>query len=210
MSLTTDDLARLFVAFADRFAAERDALIALDGKVGDSDLGITMSKGFAAARDAVTQIEGPSPAAQMKAAGAALAKAAPSTMGTLMATGFLRGAKALENAEALDLPDMAAFWRAFADGVAQRGKAQPGDKTVLDVLNPIAETFETAAAAGQNLPEALVAAVTAATDALEATKDMVAQHGKAAAFAEKSRGLPDAGGTVALMLIETMRDTLAG
>ncbi|MFH5773204.1 dihydroxyacetone kinase subunit L [Paracoccus sp. NGMCC 1.201697] len=209
MAFTTDDITRLFDAFARRFAAEREALIALDGKVGDSDLGITMSKGFAAAHDAVADLAAPVPAGQMKAAGAALAKAAPSTMGTLMATGFLRGSKAVEGAGTLDLTELAGFWRAFADGVAQRGKARPGDKTVLDVLEPVAASLEASARQGLGLTDALAAAVTVADAALQATREMVAQHGKAAAFAEKSRGLPDAGATVAVMLIETMRDTAA-
>lgn len=203
MALTAEQMRSLYTAWAERFAAEREALIALDGKVGDSDLGITMSKGFAAANEAVQGLEGASVAGQMKAAGAALAKAAPSTMGTLMATGFLRGFKALEGAEQFGTAEAAAFWRAYADGVAQRGKAQLGDKTVLDVLDPIAAALE---GSDVGLSGALEAAAEAAAEALEATKLMVAQHGKAAAFQEKSRGLPDAGGTVALILIEVMRD----
>ena len=121
----------------------------------------------------------------------------------LIATGFLRGSKALDGVTEIDLLAATAFWRAFADGVAQRGKAQLGDKTVLDVLDLIATALENAA--GQPLPEALRRAEAATAQALEATKGMVAQHGKAAAFREKSRGLPDTGGTVARMPIELMR-----
>lgn len=205
MGLTANQTRALYPAWATRFVEEREALIALDGKVGDSDLGITMSKGFAAARDAVEAAPEADIAGQMKLAGAALAKAAPSTMGTLMATGFLRGFKALEGTTQFGTPEAARFWRAFADGVQQRGKAQVGDKTVLDVLDPIAKALEAHTGA---LPEALETAVTAAAQSLEATRDMVAQHGKAAAFQEKSRGLADAGGTVALMLIEVMRDVV--
>ena len=71
----------------------------------------------------------------------------------LIATGFLRGSKALDGVTEIDLLAATAFWRAFADGVAQRGKAQLGDKTVLDVLDLIATALENAA--GQPLPEAL-------------------------------------------------------
>lgn len=203
MALTRDDLPLLMAQIADRFAAERDALIALDGKVGDSDLGLTMAKGFAAARDMVADqaAAGADIATQLKQAGAAINKAAPSTMGTLMATGFLRGGKALDGAEVMDTDGLAAFWTAFAEGVAQRGKARPGDKTVLDVLQPIADTLSAQAAAGADEATALHAATQAGAQALEATKDMVAQHGKAAAFQEKTRGLQDAGGTVAAILI---------
>ncbi|MFV0336511.1 MAG: dihydroxyacetone kinase family protein [Tropicimonas sp.] len=208
-SLDANTLTSLFERFADRFAAERDALIALDGKVGDSDLGLTMSKAFAAARDRVADLEAPDVATVMKQAGAAIAKAAPSTMGTLMATGFMRGGKALDGAPALDTAALAAFWRAYAEGVAQRGKAQLGDKTVLDVLDPIASAVEAQAGAGADLGAAGRAGVEAAAAALEATKSMVAQHGKAAAFGEKSRGFQDAGGTVACILAEEMNAFLA-
>ncbi|BDA83175.1 dihydroxyacetone kinase subunit L [Aureimonas sp. SA4125] len=208
-ALTTRDVTALFERFAAVFEDKRDFLIALDGKVGDSDLGITMAKGFAAARDAVAALEAPSPAEQMKIAGTAIARAAPSTMGTLMATGFLRGSKAIEGVDRIDTPALARFWTAYRDGVAQRGRAAVGDKTVLDVLHPVAETFT--AEAGQNSPleAALTAAAASAAAALEATKDLVAQHGKAAAFQEKSRGLADAGGTVAVILVETLRDFVA-
>lgn len=198
-------LTGLFERFAARFEAERDALIALDGKVGDSDLGLTMSKAFVAARNkVVADFPDADVSTQMKQAGGAIAKAAPSTMGTLMATGFMRGGKALEGAEVLDVAGLAAFWRAYADGVAIRGKAKLGDKTVLDVLDPIAVAFAAQAEAGGELEAAGAAAARAAADALEATKDLVAQHGKAAAFQEKSRGLQDAGGTVAWMLADEL------
>ena len=206
MSFDAGDVAALFAGFAERFAAEREALIALDGKVGDSDLGITMSKGFAAAHEAAAALEDPVPGLQMKMAGAALAKAAPSTMGTLMATGFLRGSKALDGVSDVDTAALAAFWRAFADGVAQRGKARVGDKTVLDVLEPVAVACQEQASAGAGYVETLRAAEAVARDALEESRDLVAQHGKAAAFQEKSRGLPDAGGTVAVMLCEVWRE----
>ena len=139
-------------------------------------------------------------------AGAAMAKAAPSTMGTLTATGFMRGGKALGDADAIGATEMAAFWRAYADGIAERGKAKLGDKTVLDVLVPIAESLEASVAAGLSLAESTSKASSDAKAALEATKNLVAQHGKAAAFAEKSKGLQDAGSTVAALLIETVAE----
>ncbi|MDV7142465.1 dihydroxyacetone kinase subunit L [Tropicimonas sp. TH_r6] len=204
-SLDAKTLPGLFERFAARFEAERDALIALDGKVGDSDLGLTMSKAFMAARDKVVgEFADADISTQFKQAGGAISKAAPSTMGTLMATGFLRGGKALADAEVLDVAGLAAFWRAYADGVAMRGKAQLGDKTVLDVLDPIARAYEAQAEAGATLEMAGAAAAQAASNALEATKELVAQHGKAAAFQEKSRGVQDAGGTVACMLAEEL------
>lgn len=204
-------LIKLFEAWRRVFAEQRDFLISLDGKVGDSDLGITMSKAFAAAHDAVVaEEEGASISKLLRTAGAIMAKAAPSTMGTLTATGFLRAAKAAEGADALGTSEVAAFWRAFSTGVAERGKARIGDKTVLDVLAPIAEGMEDASAKGLALGAALSIAVLAAIQALEGTKSMVAQHGKAAAFQAKTVGLQDAGATVGLIIVQTMRDFVMG
>jgi phosphoenolpyruvate---glycerone phosphotransferase subunit DhaL len=201
------DLIELFGAWKSLFAEQREFLIELDGKVGDSDLGITMSKSFAAAFDAVSaEGEAVGIAKLLRSAGATMARTAPSTMGTLTATGFLRASKALEAAEGIGTAELAAFWRAYRDGIAERGKAKVGDKTLLDVLDPIATTLEAQAAAGSPLSEALSAAADAAGLALENTKSLVAQHGKAAAFQEKTTGLQDAGATVGFLMIRRMAE----
>ncbi len=135
-----------------------------------------------------------------------MARTAPSTMGTLTATGFLRASKAVEGLDALDTKALAAFWRAYTDGIAERGKAKVGDKTLLDVLDPLTRALENAAESGDGLSSALSSAAKAAEEALEATKSMVAQHGKAAAFQEKTVGLQDAGATVGFFLIRRMAE----
>lgn len=203
-ALTANDVVGLFAALEKTFSEQREFLIALDGKVGDSDLGITMSKSFAAAHAAVAAATDGSVGKLFSKAGLSIAKAAPSTMGTLTATGFMRGGKAVDAAATIGTGEMAAFWRAYRDGVQERGKAKVGDKTVLDVLDPVAVSLEAAAAGGQPLDAALAEASDVAAKALEATKLLVAQHGKAAAFQEKSRGLQDAGATVAVFIVDTM------
>lgn len=213
MTLQTLDAASLidlFKSWKELFAEQREFLIALDGKVGDSDLGITMSKAFAAAAEAL-EAEGEAAGISklLRTAGATMARTAPSTMGTLTATGFLRASKAVEGKDALGTADMAAFWRAYRDGVAERGKAKVGDKTLLDVLDPVATTLEAQAAAGASLSDALNVTADAAEQALEATKSMLAQHGKAAAFQEKTVGLQDAGATVGALLIRRMAEFAA-
>lgn len=203
--ITASDLIDLFDNWKQLFAEQREFLIALDGKVGDSDLGITMSKAFAAAAEALhAEGEAAGIAKLLRTAGATMARVAPSTMGTLTATGFLRASKACDGIDAMGTAEIAAFWRAYRDGIAERGKAKVGDKTLLDVLDPIAVTLEAQVTAGASLADALAAAAKAAEDALEATKTMVAQHGKAAAFQEKTIGLQDAGATVGMLLMTSM------
>jgi dihydroxyacetone kinase-like protein len=208
-ALQTQDLVELFARFRAVMEARKEFLIDLDGKVGDSDLGLTMSKGFAAAADAVAGSTEPVGKLLVRA-GMAIAKAAPSTMGTLVATGFMRGGKALEGASRIGTPEMHSFWEAFLNGILERGKAKPGDKTVVDALLPAVRALEKAAASGEALPTALAGAAAAAAAGVEATKDMVAQHGKAACFQEKTRGLPDAGATVGFIILEAVREFVIG
>ncbi len=204
-SIRKEDLGGLFAAFKEVFAAKRDYLIELDGKVGDSDLGLTMAKAFAAASDSVNANVSDPIARTIQLAGMAISKAAPSTMGTLMATGFMRGGKALEGVAAIGTPEIARFWEAFLTGILERGKAKRGDKTLVDVVAPIAESFAVSAQRGESLPAALSAGAAAAAEGLEATKGMIAQHGKAACFQEKTIGLQDAGATVGFILADTFR-----
>ena len=199
-----ENLPAVFEALRDVFTAQRAALIALDGKVGDSDLGITMNKAFIAAFESVRNNATDPIGKTLQLAGMAVAKAAPSTMGTLVATGLMRGGKALEGAKAWGTTEMSTFWAAFLKGVADRGKAQLGDKTLLDVLSPIAVSLESSSGDGASLSDALERAAQAARDGLEATKAMIAQHGKAACFQEKTVGLQDAGATVGVLIIETL------
>lgn len=196
----------LVAAWRQVMSEQRDNLIALDQLIGDGDLGITMQKAFAAAADAV-------PGAQdgigeyFFRCGMAMAKAAPSTMGTLMATGFMRGGKALPAAAAeLDGQLLVRFFNAFTQGIADRGKARPGDKTVLDVLLPASQALSNGINAGASLSEAAEAAYQSAEQGLAATCDMLPQHGKAASFVEKSIGIADPGGSVAVILFQVLRD----
>jgi dihydroxyacetone kinase-like protein len=208
--ITASDLIRLFDAWKQLFIDQRDFLISLDGKVGDSDLGITMSKSFTAAAEAVaSEGEAAGISKLLRTAGAIMARTAPSTMGTLTATGFLRASKALDGVAVLATTEMAAFWTTYKDGIAERGKAKLGDKTIIDVLEPVAKSLQEAAAEGLSLKMALSRAANIAEQALDDTKSLVAQHGKAAAFQEKTVGLQDAGATVGAMLIMRLSDFVA-
>ncbi len=209
-TITRTDLAPLFERLRDVFVAKRDFLIELDGKVGDSDLGLTMNKAFIAAYESVAGNSTDPVGRVIQLAGMAIAKAAPSTMGTLVATGVMRGGKALESFASIGTKEMSFFWAAFLNGVIERGKAKRGDKTLIDVLAPISESLEASVVGEATLPEALTKATEAAAEGLDATKRMIAQHGKAACFQEKTLGLQDAGATVGFLMVDTMRAFVVG
>jgi len=206
------DLPGLFAAWSAVMAAHKDALIALDGVMGDGDLGLTMAAAFAAAAAEVQASAEPDPGVVLMKAGMAMAKAAPSTMGTLVGTGYMRGGKALKGrADAeLGVADLANFLRAFVDGLMDRGKARPGEKTIIDALDPAATAVEAASARGASLGEAATAMAEAAALGLEAATAMLAQHGRAAYYQEKSRGKQDPGATVGCLIVRSLADYIHG
>jgi dihydroxyacetone kinase-like protein len=207
--LALKDIQALFAALRETMVSNRDYLIELDVVMGDGDLGLTMSSAFSAAADTILPLEETDLGKLFTKGGMAMAKAAPSTMGTLMGTGFMRGGKAVKEKTELSLADMAAFWRAFVEGLMERGKAKPGDKTILDSLDPAASALEKAAAAGKSLGEGFALALTAAEEGREKTKAMAAQVGRMAYNQEKSRDKIDPGAVVGVLIIKTFADICA-
>ncbi len=206
MTLGTADVKALFGDLKATMDANRDELIRLDGLMGDGDLGLTMTAAFNAAREEVEKTEEADPGKLFVKAGMAMAKAAPSTMGTLMGTGFMRGGKAIKDRPGLGLEELTLFWQAFVEGIMERGKAKPGDKTIIDSLHPAADSLKQALDSGLDPAEAFRRATEAAEKGLAETKTMVAQFGRAAYYQEKSRELQDPGATVGVLLITTFSD----
>jgi dihydroxyacetone kinase-like protein len=206
--LALKDIQALFAALRETMVSNRDYLIELDGVMGDGDLGLTMSNAFSVAADETASLEETDLGKVFTKGGMVMAKAAPSTMGTLMGTGFMRGGKAVREKTELSLADMAVFWRAFVDGLMERGKAKPGDKTILDSLDPAAAALEKAAATGKSLDVGFTEALSAAEEGLEKTKAMVAQVGRMAYNQEKSRDKIDPGAVVGVLVIKTFSDII--
>ena len=197
------DMKQVFRHLAVVMAEKRDELITLDSVIGDGDLGITMDKAFTAAADSIQHFDGASIGAMCIDAGKNMAKNAPSTMGTLMATGFMYGGKALGNTDKLDAEKLYRFFNGFLTGVVKRGKAKVGEKTLLDVIDPVVSALENTK--DLSLNEALVVAEAAAEAGLEATKQMVSQHGKAAIYREQTLGKQDPGATAGYLLVHGFR-----
>ncbi len=187
---------------------KREFLIDLDSVMGDGDLGLTMKKAFATADDELKDSPETDIGKFFAQAGMIMAKAAPSTMGTLMATGFMRGGKAIRGKTVLEAVDVAAFFRAFADGLMERGKSQPGEKTIIDVMDPVAAELQRAADSGVAVTDLAGVLRTSRDAALEATKGMMSQHGKAAIYREQTIGKPDPGATAGGFVIEGFAATL--
>ncbi len=197
---------KLMERWADVMAEYRDRLIELDGAAGDSDLGLTMSDGFRAAADAVRDSDETDVGRLCYRAGKAMASAAPSTMGTLMASGLINAGKRLKGVEQLNAQQEAELFQAWYDGVQSRGGAKLGDKTFLDGLYPAVLSLRESAERQLDSASAAGLAAKAAESAFLATRGMLAKHGRMAIRGEQSRGLLDPGAAVAALLMKAYAD----
>ncbi len=123
-------------------------------------------------------------------------------MGTILATGFISGGKALQDIEIIGTAELSIFSEAFSQAICQRGKVKEGEKTLYDVAAPVSDSLKASARLGASLETALGETFSVAQKGLEDTKGMIAQHGKAAAFREKTLGIPDAGAYLLYLLIK--------
>ncbi len=200
--LTIETAKRILHTLNETMAQNQDRLIEIDSAIGDGDLGLTMSKAFRTADEQMADADEDDPGMLFAKAGMAMAKAAPSTMGSLVATGFMKGGKAVKGTPDWDAADVATFFRAFADGIMERGKTRPGNKTIVDVLDPVATALEEAAGRGADPAGVAQAATEAAARGEEAARNMTSQHGKAAIYREQTVGKQDPGAVAGMLIIQ--------
>jgi dihydroxyacetone kinase-like protein len=195
-----------------RFAAEvgeqRDYLTQLDSPIGDADHGANLDRGMTVVLAALAGPACPTAAALLKRVGMTLVSNVGGASGPLYGTLFLRMATAAGDVESLDGGALAKVWRAGLDGVVARGKAEPGDKTMVDALSPAVEALDLALAEQQPLGAALSAAATAAETGAAATTPMLARKGRASYLGERSVGHQDPGATSMALLVAAAANTL--
>ncbi len=183
-------------------AENRQYLIEMDQRNGDGDLGISMADGYAAASQALAQSEENDLGKLMMAAGKAFNEAAPSSLGTITSLGMMGMAKTLKGNEDMDAALLAEAIQAGVERIMDRAGSKPGEKTILDALDPAAKAL--AAHAGEGMLPALEAAHIAAAQGAENTANMKAVHGRAAYYGDKTLGLIDGGAEVGRLLFSAL------
>jgi dihydroxyacetone kinase-like protein len=207
------DAARLramFTTIAEDIAAEKERLCELDGVIGDADHGIAMELGFSAVRNALAglDIAVAEPTLVLNTAAKSFLNAVGASSGPLYATAFMRAGAALKGKPALTDADAVAMLQAMAKGIQDRGKAEIGEKTMVDAWVPAADAAGAALAAGKPLGGCLAVAAAAASAGAEATKVMIAGKGRSSRLGERAVGHIDPGAASAVVVIEAMRKSL--
>lgn len=196
--------------FAESVAARREELTILDAAIGDADHGANLDRG---ARAVVAKLPGVADqdiGTILKTVGMTLVSTVGGASGPLYGTFFLQMGIATAGKFELRPGDWNAAWRAGVAGLIARGKAQPGDKTMVDALVPALGALDEAEAANLALVEATHRAAEAARRGAEATTPLVARKGRASYLGERAIGHQDPGATSAALLLEAAARALEG
>jgi phosphoenolpyruvate---glycerone phosphotransferase subunit DhaL len=206
--ITHDAIEDWMKRFAAEVAENRSYLTRLDGAIGDGDHGTNMDRGMKKALERLQATDGDDIGASLKAVGMALVSSVGGAAGPLYGTLFLQMGQATAGRSELDLAGFADALDAGVQGVVKRGKAEPGDKTMLDALGPALEALR--AAGDDDIAAALERAAEAAREGMEATVPMVARKGRASYLGERSAGHQDPGATSTHLLLRSAAAAVQG
>jgi phosphoenolpyruvate---glycerone phosphotransferase subunit DhaL len=206
MAIDRDTTIAWMRAFRAQMGEHRQELVRLDTAIGDGDHGSNMDRGMGKAVDKLDADPPADPGAVLKAVAMTLVSTVGGAAGPLYGTLLLQMGNTLAGSETVDQAAFAAAWRKGVEGVKARGKAELGDKTMLDALSPAVDALEGAA----DLDAGLAAAVEGARAGMEATIPLQARKGRASYLGERSVDHQDPGATSTYYLFQTAAETLAG
>ena len=207
MTVQRKDVIAWIEAFADVIHAQKDELTRLDSDIGDGDHGANLDRGFTAVRAKLPELGEKDIGALLKAVGMTLVSTVGGASGPLYGTLFLQMGSALAGRQEFALAEWCGALQAGVDGVVLRGKASPGDKTMIDTLVPAVQAIRDAAAEGCDLAEALRRATLAGEEGMRSTIPLVARKGRASYLGERSAGHQDPGATSSHLLLAAAQAT---
>jgi dihydroxyacetone kinase-like protein len=204
MSCTAESVAAALRAAAAVVAEHRDELVRLDREIGDGDHGENLKRGFDALVSKLDAEVPASPSAVLRLAATTLISTVGGAAGPLYGTAFLRAATSVGDVAVLEAPAVAAALQSALEGVVARGKAEVGDKTMVDALTPAVAAAESVAATGGDVAGVLEAAAEAAWQGAESAVPLVARKGRASYLGERSAGHPDPGARSTALLLRAL------
>lgn len=207
--VTKEQILRWLQTFATQIEQNKDYLTELDAAIGDADHGINMDRGFKKVMTQLPTVADKDIGSILKTVSMTLISSIGGASGPLYGTFFLRASTAVAGKEELTAEDMLGMFKAGLDGVLGRGKAQVGDKTMIDVLTPAVIAFQEAVSEGEGTLEAMQRAVAAAEQGVKDTTPMIAKKGRASYLGERSMGHQDPGATSCYWMLKSLLETLA-
>jgi len=207
MAVGRDDVVAWIKVCAEKLAENRDYLTQLDAAIGDADHGANMDRGFKAVLNRLAEFSDKDIGAIFKIVGMTLISTVGGAAGPLYGTFFLQAGSKTAGKMELSLADVSIAFDAALNGVVMRGKAEPGDKTMVDALTPAVDTLKKALADNAPLNIALQQMAGSARQGMEATIPLVARKGRASYLGDRSAGHQDPGATSSYLLLKAAADT---
>lgn len=201
-NLSVSDFMKIFETISDTLEREKGYLSELDGAIGDGDHGVNMAKCFREVRRRLSGTDETDIGALLDQVGKVILNAVGGAMGALYGTFFLRASKEVRGKKEIGLDDLIRMFEAAEAGVVEIGKARPGDKTLLDALDPALRALKEAHAEGKPFPEALACLSEAARKGAESTKAMISRIGRSSRLGERTIGHQDAGATSCYFILD--------
>ncbi|HEY8354801.1 MAG TPA: dihydroxyacetone kinase subunit DhaL [Methylophilaceae bacterium] len=208
--MKTETILQAVDAVCDAITEHEAEIESLDRALGDGDHYINVRRGVTTIAGMREELAPLAADVALQRIGMKLLSTIGGASGPLFASFFLAMAKRLKETETADIAALAAAFADGVDAVKQRGKSDVGEKTMLDVLIPVAQTFRQQAEAGAAMPQLLEAIKTSAEQGMLSTRDMLATKGRAAFLGERAIGHVDAGAKSAQVMIAAVCDFLAG
>lgn len=193
---------------ADVLEENRPYLTKLDTAIGDADHGNNMYRGFNKVKSQLDDHADKDIGAILKAVAMTLISTVGGASGPLYGTFFLQAGTKTAGKNELDGDSLASMFRAGVNGVKMRGKAQPGDKTMIDVLEPVAEAIEKHIKEGMSVTDTLHHAIKVAEKGVADTIPMVAKKGRASYLGERSKDHQDPGATSSMLILKALSESV--
>jgi phosphoenolpyruvate---glycerone phosphotransferase subunit DhaL len=207
MPITTEDTLRWLKQLAQALHENRDYLTQLDSPIGDADHGINMDRGFKAVTEKLPAMASMDIGSILKTVGTTLVSTVGGASGPLYGTAFLRAGMATSGKHELYEADFVGMLEAALEGIKARGKAQPGEKTMVDALTPALAAAKETQAQNLGLSQMLYRTSDAAEAGMKATIPLLATKGRASYLGERSIGHQDPGATSSWLMLKTLADT---
>ena len=210
MTVTKDQIVTWLEKTAVVLNENKEYLTELDSPIGDADHGINMNRGFTKVMEKLPTVTDKDIGNILKTTGMTLLSSVGGASGPLYGTFYMRAGMAVMAKEELSNEDLYKMLQAGVDGVVQRGRAVPEDKTMIDAWTPAMSALKAAVEAGDDTVTALEKSVAAAEQGMKDTIPMQARKGRASYLGERSIGHQDPGATSSYLILNALLETVKG
>lgn len=210
MRITVEHVTKFIEGVAARIKEHRDELVQLDSPIGDSDHGVNMDRGFTTVLDKLPTVADKDIGTILKTVGMTLVSTVGGASGPLYGTAFIRAGMALADRYELTLAEVVVALEAALEGIQARGKAQRGEKTMIDAIGPGVDVLKEAQANGEDFVSAMRRSVAAVEEGMKSTIPMLATKGRASYLGQRSIGHQDPGATSSFYIAQVMLETVEG